>query len=160
MTGGHSMKGFSAPAVLTISLLGLVLMLTGCGKPDVGLTNGRFSPCPDSPNCVSSMAASPKHAIEPIAYEGRRDSAKQVMCSVIESMKRSRIILDSENYIHAEFRSFIFRFVDDVELFFPENTGVIHMKSASRTGYSDFGVNRKRLEEIRRRFQSSSLRSE
>ena len=154
------MKASSAPGILTTIFLGLVLILSGCGKPDTGLTNGRFSPCPDSPNCVSSMASAPKQAIEPIAYEGRRDSAKQVMSSVIQSMKRSRLISDSENYIHAEFRSLIFRFVDDVELFFPENTNVIHMKSASRTGYSDFGVNRKRLEEIRRRFHSSTSRSE
>jgi len=154
------MKALSVPGILTISFLGLVLILAGCGKPDTGLTNGRFSPCPDSPNCVSSMAVGAKHAIEPIAYEGSRDGAKQAMLSVIQSMKRSRLLSASENYIHAEFRSLIFRFVDDVELFLPENTTVIHMKSASRAGYSDFGVNRKRLEEIRRRFHSLTSRSE
>ncbi|MDZ7832685.1 MAG: DUF1499 domain-containing protein [Desulfobacterales bacterium] len=154
------MKGFSALGILTISFLGLVLILSGCGRPDTGLTNGRFLPCPDSPNCVSSMAEGARHAIEPIAYEGRREAAKKAMRTVIQSMKRSRLIADSENYIHAEFRSLIFRFVDDVELFFPEDANVIHMKSASRTGYSDLGVNRKRLEEIRRRFKSITSRSE
>jgi len=149
------MKALSAPGIIMISFLGVVFILSGCGKPDTGLTNGRFSSCPDSPNCVSSMAAAAEHAIEPIAYEGSREAAKKAMLSVIQSMKRSRLIADSEKYIHAEFRSLIFRFVDDVELFFPEGKGVIHMKSASRTGYSDFGVNRKRLEEIRRRFQAA-----
>ncbi len=149
------MKALSAPGILSISFLGLVLILSGCGRPETGLTNGRFAPCPDSPNCVSSMASDGRRAIEPIAYKGTRDRARQVMLSVIQSMKRSRIISDSENYMHAEFRSLIFRFVDDAEFFFPENTGVIHMKSASRTGYSDFGVNRKRLEKIRRRFQAA-----
>ena len=139
-----------------IGLLGFIFVLSGCGKSDIGLTNGRFAQCPDSPNCVSSMADDKKHFIEPIPYEGDRAGARQTMLSVIQSMKRSRLISQSDTYIHAEFRSFLFRFVDDVELFFPENTPVIHMKSASRTGYSDFGVNRKRLEEIRQKFQDQN----
>ena len=86
------MKALSVPGILPTIFLGLVLILSGCGKPDTGLTNGRFSPCPDSPNCVSSMASAPKQAIEPIAYEGSRDGAKQGMVSVIQSMKRSRLL--------------------------------------------------------------------
>ena len=147
------MNGFRMSGRISmVGLIGFIFVIAGCGKPNVGLTDGRFAQCPDSPNCVSSMAKDQKHFIEPIAYEGGRAGARQTMLSVIRSMKRSRIISESDTYIHAEFRSFLFRFVDDVELFFPENTPVIHMKSASRTGYSDFGVNRKRLAEIRQLF--------
>jgi uncharacterized protein (DUF1499 family) len=67
-------------------------------------------------------------------------------------MKRSEIVTAENNYIHATFTSFLFRFVDDVEFSFDDETKVINVRSASRTGYSDLGVNRRRVEEIRKRF--------
>ena len=68
-------------------------------------------------------------------------------------MKRTKIITKDERYIHAEFRSEWFRFVDDVEFCFDEQKNIIHVRSASRVGYSDFGVNRKRVEDIRNRYK-------
>ncbi|MEN6507422.1 MAG: DUF1499 domain-containing protein, partial [Smithella sp.] len=67
-------------------------------------------------------------------------------------MKRIKIVAEKEDYLHAEAKSLIFRFVDDVEFYFPANEKIIHVRSASRVGYSDMGVNRKRVEEIRKRF--------
>jgi uncharacterized protein (DUF1499 family) len=67
-------------------------------------------------------------------------------------MTRMKIVEEKDDYLHAEARSLIFRFVDDVEFYLPAPEKVIHVRSASRVGYSDMGVNRKRVEEIRRRF--------
>jgi len=67
-------------------------------------------------------------------------------------MKRTTIVAEKEDYLHAEAKSLIFRFVDDVEFYFPATEKLIHVRSASRVGHSDLGVNRKRVEEIRSRF--------
>lgn len=73
---------------------------------------------------------------------------------VIQGMKRCRIIKMEDHYIHAEFTSAFFRFVDDVEFYFDGGAKIIHMRSASRIGYSDFGVNRQRMEEVRLLFNN------
>jgi uncharacterized protein (DUF1499 family) len=71
-------------------------------------------------------------------------------------MRDAEVITETENYIHATFTSRIFRFVDDVEFYFMRDAPVIHVRSASRVGYSDLGVNRKRVEKIRQAFKSST----
>ncbi|PKN77140.1 MAG: DUF1499 domain-containing protein [Deltaproteobacteria bacterium HGW-Deltaproteobacteria-10] len=108
--------------------------------------------CPKSPNCVSSQSEDSGHAIAPIGYSGNRAGAVARMKKVLDSMKRTKIVAEKDDYLHAEATSLIFRFVDDVEFYFPADELIIHVRSASRTGYSDLGVNRKRVEEIRKRF--------
>ncbi len=123
-------------------------------KNQTGLNDGTFFPCPDSPNSVSSMAED-DHYIEPISYENMtRDEAAALMIQAIELQANSIITVSENYYIHAEFRSNFFRFVDDVEFYFPQEEQIIHVKSASRVGYSDFGVNRKRVENLREVFDS------
>lgn len=138
-------------------ICGLSILLAACGStPDdrLGMQGNSFYPCSDSPNCVSSMANDLKHRVEPLDISGMaQEKAKAVIMNILKDTKRCRIITVEEQYIHAEYRSFLFRFVDDLELFFPENTPLIHIKSASRLGYSDFGVNRKRVEKIRSLFR-------
>lgn len=138
-------------------LCSLSILLAACGSAPnerLGMYGDRFYPCPDSPNCVSSMASEQKHHVEPLDTSGMaQEKAKAVIMNILKDTKRCRIITVEEQYIHAEYRSFLFRFVDDLELFFPEATPLIHIKSASRIGYSDFGVNRKRVEKIRSLFQ-------
>jgi len=114
----------------------------------------RLSPCPSSPNCVSSLARDRKHAIEPLRYSGSRDEARQRLIGILDKLARVNVALAETDYIHAEFRSLIFRFVDDVEFLLPEKGNIIHVKSASRVGYSDLGANRKRVERIRSVFES------
>jgi len=140
-------------------LLAGILALSSCaGVPRTGLSDGKFLPCPSSPNCVSSMAAAPEGFAEPIDYSGlTRETARGKLTAILDSENDCRIVEEKETgdgsiYIHAEFRSKFFRFVDDAEFLFPENTRVIHVKSASRVGYSDMGVNRKRIERLRSRF--------
>jgi len=118
----------------------------------VGLINNRFYPCPKTPNCVSTQATDEKHKIDPIFYERSLEEAFTKIISIIESIKRTKTVIKTENYIHVEFKTALFKFVDDVEFYFDDNEKVIHFRSASRIGHSDLGVNRKRMEKIRNLF--------
>ena len=135
----------------------LIVLMFGCsaGRPvNLGITDGKLLPCPDSPNCVSSQSQDKRHFIEPVRYEGDQKQARERLIAVIQGMKSSKIETVRDNYIYAEFTSAIFRFIDDVEFYFDDDSKTIHMRSAARIGYSDFGVNRKRLEEIRSLFNA------
>jgi uncharacterized protein (DUF1499 family) len=120
----------------------------------------RFAPCPDSPNCVSTQATPEDkiHAISPMQYDGSLKEAHQQILAIIKSTPRTTLVTVQAEYIHAEFRSRIFSFVDDVEFYFDAQQSQIHFRSASRLGHGDLGVNRKRMEEIRRRFKVQSKR--
>ena len=138
-------------------LLYLAIMMVGCAgnrHSQMGVTGGRLAACPDSPNCVSSQSADPRHAIDPLRYEGTAEKARELLIEVVSRMKRARIVVAEERYLHAEFTSAFFSFVDDVEFLLDDGTRTIHLRSASRVGYSDFGVNRRRVEEIRSRFDA------
>ncbi len=126
---------------------------TGSRPADLGAQNGRLRPCPDRPNCVSSQSEEPKHAICPLSYQGTRTDASQRLLKLLGSMPRVQVVTATPDYIHAEFSSLIFRFVDDVEFVFEDADKNIQIRSASRLGYSDFGVNRKRVETIREAFE-------
>jgi len=136
-------------------MLALTFVLTACSTDQTiktRATGDRLSPCPKSPNCVSSLSEDKSQQVEPLTYSAPLDEAREKLISVINSMKRSEIVTAENNYLHATFKSFLFRFVDDVEFSFDDERKIIDVRSASRTGYSDFGVNRSRVEEIRRRF--------
>jgi uncharacterized protein (DUF1499 family) len=121
-------------------------------KKPIGIVDGKLHPCPKSPNCVSTQAIDENQKIEPIKYSGSLEDAKGKILSIINSLKRSKIITNEENYIHIEFRTATFRFVDDVEFLFDDKEKIIHFRSRARMGYSDMGVNRKRMEEITKLF--------
>jgi uncharacterized protein (DUF1499 family) len=116
----------------------------------------RLSPCPDSPNCVSSQSKDPARFIEPLRYTGNLADARQKLINLLENSKRTRLISVETDYIHAEFRSSIFNFVDDVEFYLSSEDRIIHVRSASRAGYYDFGVNRRRVEGLRATFENSA----
>lgn len=122
----------------------------------LGLTEGRLASCPESPNCVSPQADDAEHRIEPISIEGSCTQAMQRLQEVLKQMPRCRIVSAEGNYLHAQFRSLLLGFVDDVEFLCDEAGNVLHFRSASRVGYSDLGVNRERMEDIRQRFRASS----
>ena len=117
-------------------------------KKPIGIVDGKLHPCPKSPNCVSTQAIDENQKMEPINYSGSLEDAKSKIISIINSLKRSKIIKNEENYIHIEFRTAAFRFVDDVEFLFDDKEKVIHFRSRARMGYSDMGVNRKRMNKI------------
>ena len=110
---------------------------------NLGVHGGRLAPCKRSPNCVSSQAnpSDPEHYIAPI--HGTMAAAR----SAVESLPRTRIIKEEKDYLYAEFRTRLLRFVDDVELYFDGQ--VLQVRSCSRLGRRDFGVNRKRVEALR-----------
>ena len=107
-------------------------------------------PCPKSPNCVSTEARDEAHAIAPMHYTGSREAAMQHLLSVLRAMPRTTIVASDEHSVRAEFRTRVFKFVDDAQFVFDDATKTIHFRSASRVGSSDFGVNRKRMEAIRK----------
>ena len=115
-------------------------------RPDnLGVKDGRLARCKRSPNCVSSQAdpSDREHYIAPIAFSAGMAELKKR----IESLSLARVIKAEGNYLYAEFRTPILRFVDDVELLLVGDT--IHVRSASRLGRRDFGANRKRVEALR-----------
>lgn len=137
--------------VLTIISLAAVFAISCSGKTpeSIGVKDGKLTACPDKPNCVSSMTEDKFHFIEPFTYTGSSGKAKNVLLESVKSQDRTKIVSDSENYIHAEYTSRIFRFVDDVEFLIDDKTKTVHVRSASRLGYSDMGVNGKRIESLR-----------
>ena len=118
---------------------------------------GKLADCPKTPNCVCSQASSPARYIEPLHFTGPSAIAWDKLQQVIAAMPRATIRTRDERYMHAEFRSRVFRFVDDVEFLLDE--GIIHVRSASRVGLSDLGVNRARVEEIRQRWANEPNRT-
>ena len=146
-----------AERILSVLIMASMLVIgcTGVRPANLGIKDGKLAPCPSLPNCVSSQSSDREHAVEPLTFPGTVTRAHAALKTIILSMKRSQIITDTDSYMHAEFTSALFRFVDDVEFQFDENAKLIHVRSASRLGNSDLGVNRKRVEEIRARWTAS-----
>ncbi len=128
-------------------------MLSGKRPGNLGVKDGRLAPPKRTPNCVSSQAdpSDVQHYIEPIAFKGPPAEAMQAAARAIDAMERSRVIHQERAYLYAEFRSRLLGYVDDLELLYDEKAGVFHVRSASRLGRRDYGVNRKRVEALRRR---------
>jgi uncharacterized protein (DUF1499 family) len=118
---------------------------------NLGVRDGRLAPCRRTPNCVCSQAdpADVEHYIPPLAHPGPGAEAMRAAREAIASMPGASVIRHEGNYLHAEFRTRLLRFVDDLELAHDERCGVLHVRSASRLGRRDFGVNRKRVERLR-----------
>lgn len=139
-----------------VGAIGVVLpMLFACTTPYARQGPGRpgiLPPCPGSPNCVSSQAGDARRRVDPILFTGDGASAWSRLRRVIEGMKGARIAEETDGTLHAEYRSAVFGFVDDVEFLMDAAGSKIEVRSASRTGYYDFGANRRRVEEIRARF--------
>lgn len=155
-------EGSSLMRDITIKSLAVMLpasiLIIGCagGRPaNLGVRDGRLAPCPSSPNCVSSQSTDKDHAVEPLPYSSSTPEAIAGLRKIILQMERTKIVTETNNYLHAEFASALWRFVDDVEFSFDDHAKLIQVRSASRLGYSDFGVNRKRVEAIRASWQAS-----
>lgn len=158
-------RGLIAIALLVLGVItGLAVHLaTATGdsvfswkRPDnLGVKDGRFAPPKSTPNCVSSQAdaADAEHYIAPIAFKGDARAAIAAARSAVEAMPGSIVVRQDGAYLYAEFRTKLMRFVDDVEFLSDERAGLIHVRSASRLGRRDFGVNRARVESLRGRIE-------
>jgi len=145
-----------------ISLFGMLLGLASLGvlavrwfpparPPYLGVRNGQLPACPASPNCVCSQASDADHLVDPLGFTGSPDQAFQAARRAVEQMARTEVVRVDEagRYLHAESRTRLMGFVDDLELFVDEATRQIHFRSASRLGYSDLGVNRDRVQQLK-----------
>lgn len=121
------------------------------GKAPVDL-----APCPDSPNCVSTKSKDPGSAMHPLPYFKSGEESMNRLVGLVLEMKRAAIVSATPSYLHVEFRSALFHFIDDVEFLLDDSARVIHFRSASRTGYYDLGVNRRRMKEISERYLRSA----
>ena len=127
-------------------LLSILPFLAACaGEPpqNIGVQEGKLTPCPDSPNCVSSFESDETHGIAALA--GNLDQ----ISTVLRGLDEANIVSASDDYLYAEFTSSLMGYVDDVEFMYDEAAGLTHVRSASRLGHSDLGANRKRIEAIR-----------
>lgn len=137
------------------------LLIAGCaGSPpgDLGVRDGKLAACPASPNCVSSQAQQDTHRIAPLHYAGPETSPLKSLVALLESDSSASLIEVREGYVRAEFRTRIMGFVDDVEFWWQSPGRSIEVRSASRLGYADFGVNRARVEQLRKALKSSPER--
>ena len=139
---------FSQKTIL-LSMLLLATIAQGAPEEEFRVKDYRLASCPDSPNCVCTLNNSEEHTIAPYRYRKTLDEAKAVLKQVFSERSRTELVQEEAAYLHYEVRSLLFRFVDDVEILFDDASKTIHFRSASRVGYSDFGVNRKRMEEVR-----------
>jgi uncharacterized protein (DUF1499 family) len=143
--------------VTAVGITAILAILARVVKSPAGLgvRDGQLAPCPNSPNCVSTQSRDPRHQIDPIRYTTSAAEAKAVLLHVIRSMERSKIITDDPTYVHAEFRTKGIGYVDDVEFYLDAEAQVIHFRSSARLPYWDWGVNRRRMEEIRAAFEAA-----
>ncbi|MGR9088020.1 MAG: DUF1499 domain-containing protein [Gammaproteobacteria bacterium] len=117
----------------------------------------RLPLCPNSPNCVSSQAAASDHYIAPFKIKGKAEDAWAVFRQVLAGQSRTVITEASDDRLHAEATSLVFRFVDDIDAILDAGAGLIHIRSASRVGYSDLGVNRRRIEVLRQQLRQAGV---
>jgi uncharacterized protein (DUF1499 family) len=136
--------------IIAIFILGL---MSHSGQAH-GLVEGRLKQCPDTPNCVSSeFVSDAEHYIEPLAYSaGEAAQVSPRLKAIIYQMGGS-IQVEEVDYLAATFTSSVFRFVDDLELRIDTGQKTIHLRSASRVGHGDGGVNRKRVELLKNHFR-------
>ncbi|HKA13675.1 MAG TPA: DUF1499 domain-containing protein [Myxococcota bacterium] len=131
------------------SLVPILLLALGCASHPTAEGKGMpLAPCPDKPNCVSSLAPDEGHRVAPFSIS-RGDKGWAAVRDAVAAMPRTTIVEERPGYLHAECRSRIFRFVDDLELERSRAGDRVDVRSASRVGYGDWGVNRARVESLR-----------
>lgn len=147
------------PAALALSVgpaptVVALFSFSGSRPPNLGVHDGYLAPCPSTPNCVSSQSSDPAHQIAPFPIQPLQDGTTgevtlDKLKEAIAALPRTRIISATDTYLYAEFTSALMGFVDDVEFYLDKAAQVIQVRSASRLGESDLGVNRQRIEALR-----------
>lgn len=144
---------------LLLISIGFWVVLLGGGETAMSQDDGTtrtLPPCGTKPNCVSSQSTSARHGIEPFGLDGSGPAAIRKLRAIIADLPRTTIIQADDRYLHAAFKSRLFGFVDDVEFLADAEAGRVEVRSASRLGYYDFGVNRRRVEKIRHLYESAT----
>lgn len=132
---------------------GSFLILLSCSSfppRDLNIGSNSITDCPSAPHCVSSKSTSPESRISPLIFKGSVEDFQTKLKIALSKMPRSEIIRIEGPYAHVEFTSLIMRFTDDLEVFFIPKESLVHVRSSSRIGYADFGVNHDRVETLRK----------
>jgi uncharacterized protein (DUF1499 family) len=149
--------------VVRLALAGLAAAALGCAAsppvPRSGSGPARLAPCPPTPNCVTSEGAEPSQRVESFVLDPRVEPAVAwaAVREAVAGLPRTRIADEAPGYLRAESRSALFRFVDDLELALEPGARRIAVRSASRVGRSDLGVNRRRVERLREALRGASV---
>ena len=145
-----ALKKTPAHVTRTAALFACTAVLSACSGTapgNLGVQDGHLTDCPPSPNCVSSQARDSEHRIAPLPLQGDPANTRTRLLSLLAQTPRVAVVTQDAYYLRAEFTSQVMRFVDDVEfLIGPE---AVEVRSASRLGHSDLGVNRERIEGLR-----------
>ncbi|MBL8541375.1 MAG: DUF1499 domain-containing protein [Betaproteobacteria bacterium] len=137
---------------------GLALALQGCAYAQApGAKSGLLAACPDHRNCVNSDATDPRHAIAPLRLKVPAAEAWADLKHLLEAMPDVGIVRATPDYLSAEFSTGWFRFTDDVEFLLRAQQAEIAVRSASRVGYYDLGVNRERIEKLRAKLREKGM---
>jgi len=147
------MNSIISALIVLFLILAVLLTVLSCASnpPKVELVDGRLRACPDSPNCVSSESDRASSRVEPLIFQGEPEKAWGDLKETLREMG-GKIQKEQDGFLWATFTSRVFRFVDDVEFRMVSTAGMIYVRSGSRVGYSDLGVNRKRVEKLRTLF--------
>lgn len=138
--------------------LGVTLLLGACSTPQLGASNGKFQACSFAPHCVSSTESDPKKYIAPIVVSAPQEW--QRLQQLVLAMPRTEIAVQDVNYLHTVTSTDIMRYKDDVELLYSPAKNTVDIRSSSRVGYYDFGINRARLEKLRSQLKGVSSEQE
>ena len=133
-------------------------LFSGTRPDNLGVRDGRLAPAKRTPNNVNSQIdrnADPGHYIEPLRYGGDARKAWESLRNIVRGMRGVEVVKSEPNYLYAEFTSKLMGFVDDTEFYLDEKAGVIHVRSASRLGNGDHGVNRGRVEYVRAKLEKA-----
>lgn len=149
MLMGSSILGTFANGAVLLVVSMTLFSCTGKRPLNLGVSDAGLAACPTSPNCVSSDARDSGHAIPPFQLEVSAAEAWPVVHEVVSGLPRVRIIEATHVYLYAECKSRLMGFVDDLELHLRPAEEIIAIRSASRLGHSDLGVNRRRVEDLR-----------
>lgn len=149
----------AAKAPILAAATWLLVACAGDGTSGANDGMGRMAPCPSSPNCVSSLAdpSDGRHYVEALRFRGDPDAAWDAARAAVRALPRTGVVVHEPGYLAAECRSALFRFVDDLELRLDRENRRIDVRSASRLGYGDMGVNRKRVERLREILASEGI---
>ena len=139
----------------------VMITISGCSEArHEGMAGSRSTHplgCPESPNCVSTEATDKRHKIDVFRLEEDFSKNWTEIQLAVAALPRSTIANADDTYLQATFKSRVFRFIDDLELFLNPSNGIISIHSAARSGYWDFGVNRRRIEQLRQELQARDI---
>jgi uncharacterized protein (DUF1499 family) len=146
------------PVVAIVAVLAGSMMIQNLATPKgLGVIDGRLSEVPKSPNAVSSQTLQSDKLVEPLPFRENLSESKSVIKSILSTYPNAVVHVEDANYLHVIVTTSGMRFKDDVEFYFDEQNRVIHYRSASRTGYSDMGLNLKRYQELFSLYENHSI---